>query len=44
MLALVGRELCLFLHVDATRVPAKQRAGYVALMVRRAAPFAPITT
>jgi hypothetical protein len=39
-LALVGRELCLFLHVDAARVPAKQRDGFVALEVRRAAPFA----
>ncbi len=40
MLALVGRELCLFLQVDASRVPPKQRAGYVELAVRRAAPFA----
>ena len=39
-MALVGRELCLFLHVDASHVPAKQRDGYVALEVRRAAPFA----
>ena len=36
---LVGRELCLFLSVDATRVPAKQRASFIALAVRRAAPF-----
>ena len=40
VLALVGRELCLYLPVDATRVPPKQRAGFVALAVRRAAPFA----
>ena len=40
MLALVGRELCLFLRVDATRIPAGQRPGFVALAVRRAAPFA----
>lgn len=40
VLALVGRELCLYLEVDASRVPAKQRAGFVALAVRRAAPFA----
>jgi hypothetical protein len=39
-LALVGRELCLFLHVDASHVPVKQREGFVALEVRRAAPFA----
>ena len=35
----VGRELCLFLAVDASRIPAKQRADFVALAVRRAAPF-----
>ncbi len=40
MLVLVGRELSLFLHVDAGAVPLKQRAGFVALEVRRAAPFA----
>lgn len=40
MLGLVGRELCLFLHVDATRVPPRQREAFVALAVRRAAPFA----
>jgi hypothetical protein len=40
VLALVGRELCLYLHVDATRVPQRQREAYVALAVRRAAPFA----
>lgn len=39
-LVLVGRELCLFLHVDASAVPPKQRPGFVALEVRRAAPFA----
>jgi hypothetical protein len=36
----VARELCLYLHVDAARIPAKQRDGFVALAVRRAAPFA----
>lgn len=36
---LVGRSLCLFLHVDASAVPAKERAGFVMLAVRRAAPF-----
>jgi hypothetical protein len=40
VLALVGRDLCLYLHVDASKVPAKQRAAFVALSVRRAAPFA----
>lgn len=40
MLALVGRDLCLFLAVDASRVPPRQRDAYVALAVRRAAPFA----
>lgn len=39
MLALVGRELCLFLHADATRVPTRQRTAFLALAVRRAAPF-----
>jgi len=38
-LILTGRELCLFLHVDAGAVPAAQRAAFVALEVRRAAPF-----
>lgn len=40
MLALVGRELCLYLQVDASKVPPKQRPGFVALATRRAAPFA----
>lgn len=39
-LALVGRELCLFLLVDASRVPVRQRPEFVALAVRRSAPFA----
>ena len=39
MQVVVGRELCLFLAVDAARIPAKQRANYLALAVRRAAPF-----
>lgn len=36
---LVGRGLCLFLHVDASAVPARERTGFVMLAVRRAAPF-----
>ena len=40
MLTLVGRELCLFLHLDASRVPARQRDAFLALAIRRAAPFA----
>ena len=39
MVVLVARELCLFLAVDASAVPAKQRSDFVALAVRRAAPF-----
>ena len=38
-LALVGRELCLFLPLDATKVPERQRKAFVGLAVRRAAPF-----
>lgn len=38
-LYLVGRELCLFLAVDATKVPAKERGAYLALAVRQAAPY-----
>ena len=40
LLCLVGRELCLFMDVNAERVPAKQRREYVAMAVRRAAPYA----
>lgn len=36
---IVGRELCLYLPVDATQVPTKQRAGFIAIAVKRAAPF-----
>lgn len=36
---LVGRELSLFLHLDAGNIPARQREGFVAMQVRRAAPF-----
>ena len=39
MRLLVARELCLFLHVDASAVPARERTGFVMLAVRRAAPF-----
>lgn len=35
----MGRDLCLFLTVDASKVPKKQREGFVALAVKRAAPF-----
>lgn len=38
-LCLVGRELCLYMEVDAVRVPAKQRREFVAMAVRRAAPY-----
>lgn len=38
-LILVGRELSLFLHLDATNVPARQRPAFAAMQVRRAAPF-----
>src|SRR5690606_4859605 len=38
-LGLVGRELCLYLPIDASQVPLRQREGYVAMAVRRAAPF-----
>lgn len=38
-LFLVGRELCLFLALDAGKVPTKQRRAFAALAVRRAAPF-----
>lgn len=37
---MVGRELCLFLLVDCTQIPARQRPGFIDLAVRRAAPFA----
>lgn len=38
-LFLVGRELCLFIALDAGKVPLKQRKAFAALAVRRAAPF-----
>ena len=38
-LFLVGRELCLFLALDAGKLPVKQRKAFAALAVRRAAPF-----
>jgi len=40
VLCLVGRELCLFTHLDARKVPARERKAFIALAVRRAAPFA----
>lgn len=36
----MGREHCLFLALDASNVPGKQRASFVHLAVKRAAPFA----
>lgn len=39
-LFLVGRELCLFISLDAGKVPVKQRKAFADLAVRRAAPFA----
>ena len=38
-MCLVGRELCLFMTLDASKAPAKQRKEFTALAVRRAAPF-----
>lgn len=38
-LFLVGRELCLFLALDASKVPLQQRKAFATLAVRRAAPF-----
>lgn len=39
LLCLVGRELCLYMALDARKAPAKQRADFTRLAVRRAAPF-----
>ena len=36
----IARELCLFAAIDASRVPERERPAFVALAVRRAAPFA----
>lgn len=38
-MVLVGRELTLFMHLDASAVPVRQREAFVAMQVRRAAPF-----
>lgn len=38
-LYIVDRSLCLFAYIDASKVPTKARAEFVALAVRRAAPF-----
>ena len=35
----MGRELCLFTTIDASKAPRKQRGEFAALAVRRAAPF-----
>lgn len=40
LVCLVGRELCLFTTLDASKAPKKQRKDFAALAVRRAAPFA----
>lgn len=39
LLCLVGRELCLYMALDARKAPSKQRADFARLAVRRAAPF-----
>ena len=39
LVCVVGRELCLFTTVDASKAPRKQRGEFAALAVRRAAPF-----
>ncbi|TWT18642.1 hypothetical protein FQY83_14800 [Luteimonas marina] len=39
LLCFVGRELCLFTTIDASKVPEKQRDAFVSLGVKRAAPF-----
>lgn len=38
----MARELCLFLTIDASKAPGKQRRDFVGLAVRRAAPFAEV--
>ncbi len=38
-MCVVGRELCLFTTIDASKAPRKQRREFAALAVRRAAPF-----
>jgi len=39
VLCLVGRELSLFLAINVSKIPDKQRRGFVELTVRRAAPY-----
>ncbi|MEO9078073.1 MAG: hypothetical protein ABI268_02065 [Rhodanobacter sp.] len=39
LLCMVGRELCLYMALDARKAPSKQRADFTRLAVRRAAPF-----
>lgn len=39
VVCLVGRELCLFIEVNAEKVPVKQRPAFAATAVRRHAPF-----
>lgn len=38
-ICLVGRELCLFITLDAGKLPARQRKAYAALSIKRASPF-----
>jgi len=38
-LCLVGRELCLFARLDASSTPVRERKAFIALTVRRIAPF-----
>jgi len=40
VLCLVGRELCLFARLDASKAPLRERKALIALAVRRTAPFA----
>lgn len=40
LVCVVGRGLCLFVRVDASKAPDKERRNVAALAVRRAAPFA----
>ena len=39
MLCLVGREFCLYAEINATRVPLRQRQEFIAMSVRRTAPY-----
>lgn len=39
MICVVGRELCLFTTIDASKAPKRQQKDFATLAVRRAAPF-----